>query len=75
MHPVCALRCGLKLLVSGTHLCHEAEVEAWADEPEESDGLAVIDEGDGVPWGARHTLDMIVIRPRTLALWALATYQ
>jgi hypothetical protein len=43
------VRRGLKLLVSGTDLGHEVEVEAWAGEPEESDGVAVIDAGDGVP--------------------------
>src|ERR1017187_7012747 len=42
------VRRGLKLLVSGTDPGHEVEVEAWAGEPEESDGVAVIDAGDGV---------------------------
>src|ERR1017187_340942 len=39
------VRRGLKLLVSGTDPGHEVEVEAWAGEPEESDGVAVIDAG------------------------------
>ena len=43
------VRRGLKLLVSGTDLGHEVEVEAWAGEPEESDGVAVIDAGAGDP--------------------------
>jgi hypothetical protein len=50
------VRRGLKLLVSGTHLGHEFEVEAWAGEPEESDGVAVIDAGDGVSHVARVPL-------------------
>lgn len=50
------VRRGLKLLVSGTGLGHEVEVEAWAGEPEESDGVAVIDAGDGVPRVARVPL-------------------
>jgi hypothetical protein len=50
------VRRGLKLLVSGTDLGHEVEVEAWAGEPEESDGVAVIDAGDGVPRVARVPL-------------------
>ena len=50
------VRRGLKLLVSGTDPGHEVEVEAWAGEPEESDGVAVIDAGDGVPRVARVPL-------------------
>src|ERR1700726_1707403 len=50
------VRRSLKLLVSGTDLHHEVEVEAWAGEPEESDGVAVIDAGDGVPRVARVPL-------------------
>jgi hypothetical protein len=50
------VRRGLKLLVSGTDLGHEVEVDAWAGEPEESDGVAVIDAGDGVPRVARVPL-------------------
>jgi hypothetical protein len=46
---VIGVRRGLKLLVSGTGLDHELEVEAWTGDPEESDGVAVIDAGDGVP--------------------------
>lgn len=43
------VRRGLKLLVSGADLGHEVEVEAWAGEPDQSDGVAVIDGGDGDP--------------------------
>jgi hypothetical protein len=50
------VRHGLKLLVSRTDLGHEVEVEAWAGEPDESDGVAVIDAGDGVPRVARVPL-------------------
>ena len=50
------VRRGLKLLVSGTDPGHEVEVEAWAGEPEESDGVAVIDAGDGVARVARVPL-------------------
>jgi hypothetical protein len=50
------VRRGLNLLVSGTDLGGEVEVEAWAGEPEESDGVAVIDAGDGVCWVARVPL-------------------
>jgi len=41
------VRRGLKLLVTWTDRDKELEVEAWAGEPEESDGVAVIDTGDG----------------------------
>lgn len=50
------VRRDLKLLVSGTNLGREVEVEAWAGEPEESDGVAVIDAGDGVSRVARVPL-------------------
>ncbi len=50
------VRRDLKLLVSGTDLGQDVEVEAWAGEPEESDGVAVIDAGDGVPRVARVPL-------------------
>jgi hypothetical protein len=50
------VRRDLKLLVSGADLGCEVEVEAWAGEPEESDGVAVIDAGDGVPRVARVPL-------------------
>ena len=50
------VRRGLKLLVSGTDLGHDVEVEAWAGEPEQSDGVAVIDAGDGDPRVARVPL-------------------
>jgi hypothetical protein len=50
------VRRGLELLVSGTDLDCEVEVEAWAGEPEESDGVAVIDAGDGVSRVARIPL-------------------
>jgi hypothetical protein len=50
------VRRGLKLLVSGTGLGHDVEVEAWAGEPEQSDGVAVIDAGEGDPRVARVPL-------------------
>jgi hypothetical protein len=50
------VRRDLKLLVSGADLGYEVEVEAWAGEPEESDGVAVIDAGDGVLRVARVPL-------------------
>ncbi len=50
------VRRDLKLLVSGTDLDAEVEVAAWAGEPEKSDGVAVIDAGDGVPSLARVPL-------------------
>ncbi|HEX3925634.1 MAG TPA: hypothetical protein VHY31_25380 [Streptosporangiaceae bacterium] len=50
------VRRGLELLVSGTDLDREVEVEAWAGEPEDSDGVAVIDAGDGVSRVARIPL-------------------
>lgn len=42
-----AIRRGLKLLVTWTAQDEQLEVEAWAGEPEETDGVAVIDIGDG----------------------------
>lgn len=50
------VRRGLKLLVSGMDLSHDVEVEAWAGEPEQSDGVAVIDAGEGDPRVARVPL-------------------
>ena len=50
------VRRDLKLLVCGTNLGCDVEVEAWAGEPEESDGVAVIDTGDGVSQVARVPL-------------------
>jgi hypothetical protein len=50
------VRRDLKLLVSGTNLGREVEVQAWAGEPGESDGVAVIDQGDGLPKVARVPL-------------------
>jgi hypothetical protein len=50
------VRRGLKLLVSGADLGHDVEVEAWAGEPEEADGVAVIDAGDDGPRLARVPL-------------------
>jgi hypothetical protein len=50
------VRRGLNLLVSGTDRDHEVEVEAWAGQSEESDGVAVIDAGDGNPRVARVPL-------------------
>jgi hypothetical protein len=50
------IRRDLKLLVSGTQLDSEVEVQAWAGEPEESDGVAVIDAGDGIAAVARVPL-------------------
>ena len=50
------VRRGLKLLVSGTDPGHDVEVEAWAGEPEQSDGVAVIDAGEGDPRVARVPL-------------------
>lgn len=44
---VVGVRRGLKLLVTQRHQGQELEVEAWAGEPEETDGVAVIDRGDG----------------------------
>ena len=43
------VRRDLKLLVSGADLDYEVEVEAWAGEPEESDGVAVIDAATASP--------------------------
>lgn len=50
------VRRDLKLLVCGTNLGCDVEVAAWAGEPEESDGVAVIDAGDGVSQVARVPL-------------------
>ena len=47
---------GLKLLVSPGDQAGELEVEAWAGEPEETDGVAVIDAEDGGLWLARIPL-------------------
>ncbi|MGH3069180.1 MAG: hypothetical protein ACRDMI_11420 [Streptosporangiaceae bacterium] len=55
----CALigvRRGLKLLVTGTSPDQELEVEAWAGEPGESDGVAVIGAADGSARVARVPL-------------------
>jgi len=41
------VRRGLKLLMTGSNQDTEFEVEAWAGEPKETDGVAVIDAGDG----------------------------
>jgi hypothetical protein len=41
------VRRGLKLLVTWSNQDPELEVEAWAGEPEQTDGVAVIDTGDG----------------------------
>jgi hypothetical protein len=41
------VRRGLKLLVTGSDQDRELDVEAWAGEPEETDGVAVIDTGAG----------------------------
>jgi hypothetical protein len=41
------VRRGLKLLMTASNQDTEFEVEAWAGEPEETDGVAVIDAGDG----------------------------
>jgi hypothetical protein len=41
------VRRALKLLVTWSDQDKELEVEAWAGEPEETDGVAVIDMGDG----------------------------
>lgn len=50
------VRRGLKLLVTGTGLGQEVEVEAWAGEPGDSDGVAVIEAADGIPRVARVPL-------------------
>jgi hypothetical protein len=50
------VRRGLKLLVTGTGLGQEVEVEAWAGEPGDSDGVAVIQAADGSPRVARVSL-------------------
>ena len=44
---VVGIRRGLKLLVTWRHRSQELDVEAWAGEPEDTDGVAVIDMGDG----------------------------
>jgi hypothetical protein len=48
--------CDVKLLVSLDDKAGELEVEAWAGEPEETDGVAVIDTADGGIWLARIPL-------------------
>lgn len=50
------IRRGLKLLVSPGDQAGELDVEAWAGEPEETDGVAVVDTGDGGIWLARIPL-------------------
>ena len=50
------VRRGLKLLVTGTGLGQEVEVEAWAGEPGDSNGVAVIEAADGSPLVARVPL-------------------
>ena len=50
------VRRGLKLLVTGTGLSQEVEVEAWAGKPGDSDGIAVIEAPDGSPRVARVPL-------------------
>jgi hypothetical protein len=50
------VRRGLKLLVTWSDQDKELELEAWAGEPEETDGVAVIDLGDGDVWLARVPL-------------------
>jgi len=44
---IVGIRRGLKLLVTSRHQGQELDVEAWAGEPEETDGVAVIDMGNG----------------------------
>ena len=46
-HALVGVRRDLKLLVTWDGPGQEIGVEAWAAEPEESDGVAVIDLGDG----------------------------
>jgi len=41
------VRRGMKLLVTRSGQDEELDVEAWAGEPEETDGIAVIDAGNG----------------------------
>jgi hypothetical protein len=48
--------CGFKLLVGPGDEAGELDVEAWAGEPEETDGVAVIDTADGGIWLARIPL-------------------
>jgi hypothetical protein len=50
------IRRGLMLRVSLGDEAGELEVEAWAGEPEETDGVAVIDAEDGGVWLARIPL-------------------
>lgn len=50
------IRCGLKLLVSPGDEAGEFHVEAWTGEPEETDGVAVIDTADGGAGLARISL-------------------
>jgi hypothetical protein len=44
---VVGIRRGLKLLLTRNASAVEVDVEAWAGEPGDSDGVAVIDAGDG----------------------------
>jgi len=44
---VIGVRRGLKLLVTWSDQGQELDVEAWAGEPEETEGVAVVDMGDG----------------------------
>lgn len=44
---VVGVRRGLKLLVTWRHQSQELDVEAWAGEPEQTDGVAAIEMGDG----------------------------
>jgi hypothetical protein len=44
---VVGIRRGLKLLLTRSASAAELDVEAWAGEPGDSDGVAVIDAGDG----------------------------
>lgn len=53
---VIGVRRGLNLLVTGTGSDQELEVEAWAGEPGESDGVAVIGAADGSARVARVPL-------------------
>ena len=50
------VRRGLKLLVTGMGQGQEVDVEAWAGEPGDSDGVAVIEAADGSPRVARVPL-------------------
>lgn len=46
----------LKLLVTGTGQAEQLQVEAWTGEPDQSDGVAVIDAGDDLLQVARVPL-------------------